>query len=130
MNVARHAEGRHSVPAELRSTLFEADPAECHLDFAAIQRTPEFRALRRKQRNFVFPMSLLFMLWFMAYVLLSAYARQFMAIKVLGLINVGIVMGLAQFLTTVVIMALYCSYADKTLGAAVEDVHLRAGTES
>lgn len=100
------------------------------VDYVALARTPEFTALRRKQRRFVFPMSLLFMAWFLAYVLLSAYAHRFMATKVLGQINLGIVMGLAQFLTTVVIMLAYCWYADRTLDAAVDDVHRRAGTRS
>jgi uncharacterized membrane protein (DUF485 family) len=96
------------------------------VDFAAIQRTPEFKSLRRKQRRFVFPASALFMLWFMAYVLLSAYARGFMATKVLGRINLGILLGLAQFVSTVVIMASYCWYADRALDSAVRDVHARA----
>ena len=43
------------------------------------QASPEFRALRRRLRRFVFPMSALFLVWYLAYVLLASYARPFMA---------------------------------------------------
>lgn len=95
--------------------------------YAAIRNGPEFGDLRRKHRWFVFPVSLLFMVWYMVFVLLAAYAHNFMAIPVLGLINVGMILGMAQFASTLVIMVIYCRYAERTLDPAVERVRRRAG---
>lgn len=122
--------GTTSGREQREEPLFGSVADDGGVDYVALARTPEFTALRRKRRRFVFPMSVLFMAWFMAYVLLSAYAHRLMATKVLGQINLGIVMGLAQFATTVAIMLMYCRYADRTLDSAVDDVHRRAGTGS
>ena len=45
----------------------------------------------------------LFLAWYLLYVLLANYAPSFMAIKVVGNINVGLVFGLLQFVSTFVI---------------------------
>src|ERR1700744_3192267 len=68
--------------------------------FTAIQASPEFAELRRRLRRFVFPMTALFLAWYATYVLLGAFAHDFMAIKVFGNVNVGLLIGLGQFLTT------------------------------
>ena len=83
--------------------------------------------MRRRQRRFIFPASALFMVLFMTYVLLSAYAHDLMATPVLGLINLGTVLGLGQFLTTLLIMFSYLWYAEHVLDPAVDAVRARAG---
>jgi len=66
-------------------------------------------------RRFVFPMSALFLIWYSAYVLLGAFAHDFMAIKVWGNINVGLLIGLGQFVSTFVITAIYVRFANREL---------------
>ena len=56
-------------------------------------RPREFDALRRALRRFVFPMTAAFLVWYALYVLLSAYARDFMSTKVVGHINVALSSG-------------------------------------
>jgi uncharacterized membrane protein (DUF485 family) len=90
-----------------------------------VQTSPEFTELRSRLRRFVFPMSVLFMLWYMAYVLLASYAPAFMAIPVLGNINVGIVVGLLQFASTFAITGLYVRYADRQLDPVAEMIRTR-----
>ena len=80
--------------------------------FVTIQNSPEFAELRRKLRRFVFPMTALFLAWYASYVLLGAFAHDFMAIKVFGNINVGLLIGLGQFLTTFIITGLYVRFAN------------------
>jgi uncharacterized membrane protein (DUF485 family) len=80
-------------------------------DFAAIQRTPAFTDLRSRLRRFIFPMSLLFFAWYMTYVLLAAYAHDFMSEKVFGEVNVAMLFGLGQFATTVLFTIAYVRYA-------------------
>jgi uncharacterized membrane protein (DUF485 family) len=90
-----------------------------------VQGSPEFGELRSRLRRFVFPMSAAFMLWYLAYVLLASYAPGFMAIPVLGNINVGIVVGLLQFVSTFVITGLYVRYADRQLDPVADAIRTR-----
>ena len=90
-----------------------------------VQASPEFAELRSRLRRFVFPMSAAFMLWYLAYVLLASYAPGFMARPVLGNINVGLVVGLLQFVSTFVITGLYVRYADTQLDPVAESLRTR-----
>ena len=65
-------------------------------------------------------MSAAFLVWYLAYVLLASYARDFMAVKLFGNINVGLVIGLLQFVTTFAITTIYVRYANKHLDPAAE----------
>ncbi|AMY20036.1 DUF485 domain-containing protein [Rhodococcus kroppenstedtii] len=84
-------------------------------DFVDMQNSPEFQQLRNRLRGFVFPMAAFFLVWYLAYVLLGAYAHDFMATKVFGNINVGLLLGLAQFVTTFVITGIYVRFANREI---------------
>ena len=94
-----------------------ADSVESYLE---VQRSPEFQRLRKALRGFVFPMTAAFFLWYLLYVVLSAYARDFMEIKVIGNINVALVFGLLQFVTTFLIAWWYARFAEKSLDPQAE----------
>jgi uncharacterized membrane protein (DUF485 family) len=80
-----------------------------------VQAGPEFRELRRRMRAFAFPMAAAFLLWYLAFVLLASYARELMATPVLGGINLGLLIGLAQFASTFALTAGYVRYAERRL---------------
>ena len=84
-------------------------------EYLAVQASPEFQELRSRLRRFVFPMSALFLIWYAVYVLLGAFAHDFMATKVWGDINVGIIVGLGQFVSTFIITAIYVRFANREL---------------
>ena len=86
----------------------EATPTEKYLE---VQASDEFAQLRRRLRNFVFPMTVAFFLWYALYVLLSAYARGFMSVKLIGNINVALLLGLLQFVSTFLIAWYYARFA-------------------
>jgi uncharacterized membrane protein (DUF485 family) len=90
--------------------------------YEQMQATPEFADLRRRLRRFVFPMSVAFLVWYLVYVLLASYAPDFMAIKVFGNINIGLIIGLLQFVTTFVITTVYVRYANRHLDPAAEKI--------
>ena len=69
--------------------------------YLQVQASPEFQELRSRLRRFVFPMTAFFLIWYATYVLLGAFAHDFMAIEVWGNINVGLIVGLI-FPTTIV----------------------------
>ena len=95
--------------------------------YEQVQASPEFRALRRRLRRFVFPMSALFLGWYLTYVLLASYAKPFMAVKLAGNINVGLVLGLLQFASTFVITILYVRFARRAVDPAAAEIRLRMG---
>ena len=83
--------------------------------FLETQASPEFQELRSRLRRFVFPMTAFFLIWYGLYVLLGAFAHDFMATKVFGNVNVGLLIGLGQFVTTFVITGLYVRFANREL---------------
>lgn len=83
--------------------------------FLATQASPEFQELRTRLRRFVFPMTAFFLVWYGLYVALGAFAHDFMAIRVFGNVNVGLLIGLGQFLTTFLITGLYVRFANREL---------------
>jgi uncharacterized membrane protein (DUF485 family) len=88
--------------------------------YEQVQASPEFADLRSRLRRFVFPMSVLFLAWYLLYVVLASYAPGFMAIKVFGNINIGLIIGLLQFVSTFAITTIYVRYANKHLDPAAE----------
>ena len=83
--------------------------------FIDMQASPEFQELRTRLRKFVFPITAFFLLWYAVYVVLATYAHDFMATKVFGNINVGLLLGLGQFVTTFLITGLYIRFANRVL---------------
>ncbi|GHH55168.1 DUF485 domain-containing protein [Streptomyces candidus] len=79
--------------------------------FVEVQESAEFGELRRAHRSFAFPLTLAFIAWYLLYVLMSNYAGGFMGTKVFGNINVALVFGLGQFLTTFLIAWFYSRHA-------------------
>lgn len=80
-------------------------------DYTQVQQSTEFGELRSTYRSFAFPLTVGFIAWYLLYVLLSNYAGDFMATKIVGNINVAFVLGLAQFLTTFLIAWWYSRFA-------------------
>lgn len=92
--------------------------------YTAVQRSDEFIGLRKALRGFVFPMTVAFFLWYALYVILSAYARGFMGIKVAGNLNVAFVFGLLQFVSTFLIAYFYSRYADAKLDPIANKIRM------
>ena len=94
-------------------------------EFTEVQQSAEFGELRRSYRSFAFPLTVGFILWYLLYVLLSNYAGDFMGTKLFGNINVALVLGLAQFLTTFLIAWWTARHAAATLDPKAEAIKTR-----
>ncbi|GGV95868.1 membrane protein [Streptomyces narbonensis] len=90
-----------------------------------MQEGEEFGELRRTYRSFAFPLTLAFIAWYLLYVLLSNYAGDFMSTRLFGNINVALVLGLGQFLTTFLIAWLYSRHAANSLDPRAEAIRNR-----
>lgn len=92
------------------------------IDYIAVQQSPKFQTLKRTQRSFIFPLAALFLIWYFVYVLLGAYATEFMGQRVWGDITVGLLLGLAQFVTTFAITMGYVAFANRKLDPKAEEI--------
>ncbi|MGW0659371.1 DUF485 domain-containing protein [Streptodolium elevatio] len=91
---------------------------------------PRFRELKRRFRRFAFPVTAVFLGWYLLYVLLCAYARDFMAHKISGNINVALVFGLGQFAATFLTAWIYSRYADRRLDPLSAELRATAAVRS
>jgi uncharacterized membrane protein (DUF485 family) len=94
------------------------------------QAGPEFTELRRRLRGRVFPMTAAFLLWYLAYVLLASYARDFMATPVSDGITVGLLVGLAQFASTFALTAAYVRFARYRIDPLATQIRTGLGREA
>lgn len=85
-----------------------------------IAADPEFQDLRRGFGRFIFPLTALFMAWYFLYVLLAVFAPGFMATRALGNINIGLILGLLQFVSTFAITTAYRQWANNKFDPAAE----------
>ena len=75
--------------------------------------SPEFQELRKRYRAFAIPWTIAFLAWYLLYVIMSNWATGFMNIQVVGHINVALIFGLLQFVSTFGIAYLYSRHASK-----------------
>src|SRR5215470_4206816 len=93
--------------------------------YVETQGSTEFSGLRKTLRGFIFPMTAAFIVWYALYVVLSAYARSFMSIKLFGHINVALIFGLLQFVTTFLIAWLYERFSSSKIDPVAEEIRGR-----
>jgi len=109
-----------------------------------IHEDPEYHQLRKAFRGFAFPVTVAFLVWYLLYVVLSAFALKqqtvngkvsnvktglgdFLSTPVIGEhINVALIFGLLQFVTTFLIAFLYSRHASKNLDPLAESLNAKA----
>ncbi|MCZ2803523.1 DUF485 domain-containing protein [Modestobacter sp. VKM Ac-2983] len=94
-------------------------------EYRAAQDSPEFTELRRRFRSFAVPMTVAFLVWYALFVLLSTYATDFMSTEVFGNVNIGILLGLGQFVSTFLITQLYVRHASKNTDPISDEMRTR-----
>jgi uncharacterized membrane protein (DUF485 family) len=90
-------------------------PTPDHQAYLEISEQQDFVELRRRYQRFAFPATAAFMVWYITYVVANNWARDFMNTPVYGHINVALVFGLLQFVSTFAIAWLYSRHATKAL---------------
>jgi uncharacterized membrane protein (DUF485 family) len=83
----------------------------------------DFLELRRRYRAFAFPATIAFMVWYVTYVICNNWARGFMDTRVVGNINVAVVFGLLQFVSTFAIAFFYARHATRALDPLAGELH-------
>lgn len=91
------------------------DERSAHAVYERMHATEDFYELRRRYRSFAIPWTVAFLVWYLTYVVMSNWATDFMRIQLVGNINVALVFGLLQFVTTFLIAWLYAKHSAKHL---------------
>lgn len=86
------------------------------------QNSAEFKELRKKFRSFAFPVTIAFLVWYFGYILLTAFARDWVSIEVAPNINIAIILGVLQFVSTFLIAWLYERHSSKNLDDASDSL--------
>ena len=89
-------------------------PEHADVDWERAEHSPEFQELVKKRRNFVVPATIFFLAWFLGFILLAGYARDFMGEKITGGLTVGYVLALTQFVMVWVLAFAYIRRAENT----------------
>ena len=82
------------------------------VDWEAIERSPEFQELVHKRRSFVIPCTVFFLTWYLGFIVLCAYAPDFMGERVYQGLTVGYCLALTQFVMVFVLGIWYLRKAD------------------
>src|SRR3954453_3265070 len=83
--------------------------------YDTLHQEPDFVELRRAYRAFVFPATVAFLSWYLLYVVMCNWATDFMSHQLWGNINVALVFGLLQFVTTFLLAWVYSRYSTNRL---------------
>ncbi|MEU1731964.1 DUF485 domain-containing protein [Streptosporangium sp. NPDC000239] len=97
--------------------------------YERIEGEEGFQELRRRFRSWAFPMTAAFFAWYLLYVVLSGWARDFMGVKLFGNVNVALILGLLQFVSTFWIAWAYSRYAERRLDPLAEELRREAERE-
>lgn len=84
-----------------------------HNVYDRMHATADFQEVRQRYRSFAIPWTVAFLAWYLLYVIMSNWATGFMNIKLIGNINVALVFGLLQFVSTFGIAWLYAKHMNK-----------------
>src|SRR5829696_4433779 len=90
------------------------------IDWREIEDSPEFKELVRKRRSFVLPGTIFFLSWYLGFILLTAYAEDFMARRVYEGLTVGYCLALTQFLMVLVLGLMYLKRSASTYDPLAE----------
>ncbi|MBD9731986.1 DUF485 domain-containing protein [Streptomyces sp. H28] len=113
---------RAQVPAPPARRKPRAD-ADVYLE---VQRSAAFQEVRSRYRRFVIPGAAAFFVWYVAYVVTATSAPHLMARPVAGAVNVGMLAGLGQFLTTFLLTWAYTRHARLRRDRAALDLRWEA----
>ena len=96
------------------------DTPTAQIDWEAIERSPEFRELVARRRRFVIPCTVFFLSWYLGFILLCAYAPDFMGESVYEGLTVGYCLALTQFVMVFVLGLWYLRKADNEFDPLAE----------
>ena len=97
------------------------------INWKAIEADPRFKQLHRDKNRFLWRLMLFALLYFFCLPIATAYFQNILKVKVWGVINVGLLFALSQFIVAWCIAAIYAKRAntefDARAKALIADAH-------
>jgi uncharacterized membrane protein (DUF485 family) len=97
--------------------------------YDTLVETAEFKEVRRRTGAFTIPATAVFLGWYLLYVLMSNWAHGFMSTKVFGHVNIALIFGLLQFVSTFLIAWLYARHMNTHVDDLAHDLDVRYNEE-
>ena len=93
----------------------------------SIEADPRFQSLHRDKNRFLWRMMLFALFYFFSLPIASAYFQPLLSIQIWGVINIGLLFALSQFIVAWCIAAIYAKRANAEFDARaqelIEDAH-------
>jgi uncharacterized membrane protein (DUF485 family) len=86
-----------------------------HVHYVALGRDKRFDRLHKRFAYFSLIILSVFFGWYSLYVAMSAFGRDFMDLRLAGNINVGLIFGVLEFVSTFALAWSYARYARNSL---------------
>ena len=99
-------------------------------DWEGLERSAEFRELVAARRRFVVPALVVFVVWFGGFLVLTAYARDFMAKQPFGSVSWAYLLALSLILMTWLIAWLYLRWSQRHLAPLADRIAAEAERRS
>lgn len=96
------------------------------IDWVAAEESPEFRELIAKRRAFVLPATIFFLAFFLGFILLSSYAKEFMGSQIVSGFTWGYLYSLLNFLMVIVIGVAYNRRSERIFAPLSEKAAAKA----
>ncbi len=97
------------------------------IHWEAVEADPRFQALHRDKNRFLWRMMLFALIYFFCLPIATAYFQDILKVKIWGVINVGLLFALSQFVVAWVIAIIYAKRAnaefDVRAKALIDDAH-------
>lgn len=84
-----------------------------HIDFVGIEKTEEFQSFKKSKLKFIFTIPILFFFYYLAFPILSAYAKPLMTKIVFGNFTFGYLFGASYFVVIWLLAFVYVIRARK-----------------
>ena len=100
-----------------------------NINWAAIDTNPKFQALHRKKIFFLWGLMVFSLIYYFLLPIGAAYYQELFKIKVWGVVNVGLVFALSEFVVAWVIAFVYSRKANSEFDAMAQEIinDLKAG---
>lgn len=84
-----------------------------HINYSEIYETEEFKSYKRKKYVFVFTVPILFLFYYLAFIMMSAYMKSLMTTIVFGNFTFGYLFGASYFVVVWILAFVYVGVAKK-----------------
>ena len=105
----------------------ETQLTKSKIHWEAVADDPRFKQLHRDKTRFLWRMMLFALVYFFCLPIATAYFQDILKVKIWGVINVGLLFALSQFIVAWCIAAIYAKRANSEFDARakilVEDAH-------